>query len=65
MSIEDENQTTLNLEAVLSDEKLTRLRRAYHELEAYQLSPQHETAKKKLKESLAYPDTDPKTPADN
>lgn len=42
-----------------------RLRRAFHELEAFQQSDQHEAAKRKLKETLAYPDTGPETPADN
>jgi hypothetical protein len=42
----------ISLETILADEKLTRLRRAYHELEAFQLSPEHEAAKEKLRRSL-------------
>jgi hypothetical protein len=57
MKTEDEDQPILSLEAVLADEKLTRLRRAYHELEAYQLSPEHDSAKKRLRESLSQPDS--------
>lgn len=65
MKHEPNDQEALDLESVLGDEKLTRVRRAYHELEAFQLSDQHEAVKKKLKESLAHPDTDSETPADN
>jgi hypothetical protein len=58
MKKESEERTDLDLEAVLGDDKLTRLRRAYHELEAFQLSPAHSEAKWKLKESLARPALD-------
>lgn len=56
MNTEDENEPALDIESVLSDEKLTRLRRAYHGLEALQLSAEHEAAKKRLKEGLSRPD---------
>ena len=44
----------LDLESVLADENLTRLRRAYHALEGFQLSPAHSTAKEKLKTALSH-----------
>jgi len=47
-----EEKPPLNLEDLLADEKLTQLRRAYHELEAFQLSPAHEATKEKLRVSL-------------
>jgi len=48
-----EEKPPLNLEDLLADEKLTHLRRAYHELEAFQLSPEHEQGKAKLKAILS------------
>ena len=58
MNTKDENQPAQRLEEVLSDEKLIRLRRAYHELEAFQLSAEHGAAKRRLKERLSQSDSD-------
>ena len=40
-------------EAPLSEEELLEIRRAYHSLEAFQLSPEHRAAKEILKARLA------------
>jgi len=37
----------------LSDEELLEIRRAYHSLEAFQISPEHRAAKEILKARLA------------
>ncbi|MEI8122913.1 MAG: hypothetical protein WCI20_12760 [bacterium] len=39
--------------APLSEEELLEIRRAYHSLEAFQLSPEHRAAKEILKARLA------------
>ena len=40
-------------DAPISDEELIEIRRAYHSLEAFQLSPEHRAAKEILKSRLA------------
>lgn len=40
-------------DAPISDEELIEIRRAYHSLEAFQLSPEHRAAKEILKTRLA------------
>jgi len=40
-------------DAPMSDEELIEIRRAYHSLEAFQLSPEHRAAKEILKARLA------------
>ena len=40
-------------DAPISDEELIEIRRAYHSLEAFQLSPEHREAKEILKARLA------------
>ena len=40
-------------EAPLSEDELLEIRRAYHSLEAFQLSPEHRAAKEILKARLA------------
>jgi hypothetical protein len=47
--------TTFDIESVLADEKLTRLRRAYHQLEAFQLSGRHLSLKMKFEQLLSKP----------
>ena len=48
-------------ESPLSEEELLEIRRAYHSLEAFQLSPEHREAKEILKARLAK--GEPGTPA--
>jgi len=40
----------------ISEEELVEIRRAYHSLEAFQLSPEHREAKAALKARLAQPE---------
>ena len=49
-------------ETLLSEEELLEIRRAYHSLEAFQLSPEHREAKAALKARLA--EGDPKKQED-
>lgn len=44
-------------ETPLSEEELIEIRRAYHSLEAFQLSPEHREAKAALKTRLAEGET--------
>ena len=47
------DKPTAPSEAPLSEEELLEIRRAYHSLEAFQLSPEHREAKEILKARLA------------
>jgi len=49
-------------EAPLTDETLHELRRAHHELEAFQLSPSHQANKDRLKTLLRQTEAPPKAP---
>lgn len=40
------------METLLADESLTRLRKAYHEIEAFALSDEHLAAKNKLRKTM-------------
>lgn len=53
-----ENAPDTGLEHCLGDEALLRLRRAYHELEAYQLSDAHREAREELRRRLSAPSKD-------
>ncbi|MFV0338292.1 MAG: hypothetical protein ACK5LK_08640 [Chthoniobacterales bacterium] len=44
--------------AIFSDEELLEIRRAYHSLEAFQLSPEHLKAREALKARLAKKEAD-------
>ena len=47
------NQPATPSESPLTEEELLEIRRAYHSLEAFQLSPEHREAKEILKARLA------------
>lgn len=50
-------KSNTDLDDGMSDESLRELRKAYHELEAFQLSDEHITTKNLLKSRLSEPGT--------